>query len=298
VAYEQLLATVGGDTYDLTDRQRYLWIADDGLGLSPFHRLTERSPDQHGDSDEGFRLDPRTIKLVIGLFGEDDADYWDAREELIGDIFNPAAGQLTLTFVLPNGATRALDVLVLGEGSLPSTDRQRIMHKVGIMLKAKDPTFYDPTGKSVTFGIGGASSGWAIPMSVPLGVGSTNINQVKTITNAGSWFSLPDLIRIQGPITNPQVWNLSTNEVLNFTGVVLTAGQRLDINCQWGEKTVVDQNGVNRYSWLVQPSHLSTWHLAGRREVAGGLNDIRVLGEGITSASEVYIQYRARYLNI
>ena len=97
-----LTATIGGYTYDLTDRQRYLWMQDDSLGMAPLHRILERGPNQHGETDLGFRLDPRIVNLVIGLFGTDDSDYWNARKELL-KIFTPSTTPITLTFTLPNG---------------------------------------------------------------------------------------------------------------------------------------------------------------------------------------------------
>lgn len=293
-----LTVTVGGtDVYDLNDVARFLWVADEGLGLSPLHRITERGPEQHGDSDLGFKLDPRTIKLIIAAFGTDRATYWDVRSTLL-QIFNPAAGELTLTWTLDNGAIRALDVVTSGEGSMPSSDSFKVAQQVGLMLRAKDPTYYDPVGKSVTFGIGGGSVGFTVPMAVPTGIGSTSIAQSKTITYGGTWRALPDLIRIKGPITDPVITNVATGEKLDFTGTTIASGAYYDIDCSWDAKTIVDQLGANQYSKLVRGSSLNTFHLAPAPEVPGGLNDIRVSGTGITNVTEIYIQYFERFVGI
>lgn len=291
-----ITAIVGTDEYDLADRQRYLWIDDEGLGMAPLHRIVERGPQQHGETDLGFRLDSRTIKVVIGLFGTDESDYWDARAELLS-IFAPTDDPISLRFDLPNGASRQIDVYVAGDFSYGSKDRTRLAHKVGIMLKAPDPTFYDPTGLSMTYGLGGASAGFTVPMAVPTGIGATSINQTKTITYRGTWRDLP-MIRIKGPITDPVIVNTTTDETLDFTGTSISAGDWYDIDCSYGVKTVTDSSGTNRIDKLVNTNDLNTFHLAPAPEAPGGTNDIRVSGSGINDQSEIYIQYHHRYLGI
>ena len=291
-----LTATIGGYTYDLTDRQRYLWMQDDSLGMAPLHRILERGPNQHGETDLGFRLDPRIVNLVIGLFGTDDGDYWNARKELL-KIFTPSTTPIALTFTLPNGDSRALDVHVEKDLKLSSTDRKRIAHSVGIQLRASNPTFYDPTLQSITFGIGGAAAGWSIPMPVATPVGKTSINQVKTFIYNGSFLSSP-IVRITGPITDPVVTNVSTGEVLDFSGTTIVAGDYYLIDCNYGKKTVVDSSGINRYDKLSQGSDLATFHLAYHPEVIDGENDIRVSGTGINDQTEIYMAFYVRYIGI
>jgi hypothetical protein len=289
-------ATSGGTTYDLTDLERYLWIEDEGLGMAPLHRIIERGPQQHGDTDLGFRLDARQIKLVVGVFGTDDADYWNARTELL-QVFAPSDDPVQLCFTLPNGAVRQIDTFVAGDFQLGSKDRTRLAHKVGIVLRCPDPTFYDPTMLSLTYGVSGATAGFTVPMAVPTGIGSTTINTIQTITYQGSWRDFP-FIRVKGPITSPVVWNVTTDERLDFTGTTISAGDYYDIDCRYGYKTVVDAAGVNRIDKLISTNDLNTFHLAPHPEATSGGNDIRVTGTSITNATEVYIQYFHRYLGI
>lgn len=289
-----MTATIGGITTDLTDMDRYLWLADEGLGLAPLHRILERGPNQHGDTDLGYRLDPRIINLVIGIFGTDDADYWDARDALLR-IFVPSRIPITLTWTLPNGAIRALDVHVEKDLRLPSSDRRRIAHQVGIQLRASDPTFYDPAMEALAFGLGGASAPWAIPMPVPTPVGRTSIDQVKTVAYAGTFLTNP-IVRVNGPIANPKITNVTTGEQLDLTGLTIVAGDFYEIDCRYGQKTVVDAAGVNRYDKLT--GDLSTFHFAAHPEAIGGLNDIRVSGSAISIATEIYVTYYRRYIGI
>jgi hypothetical protein len=294
------LSVIRGTTvYNLNDVENYLWISDDGLGMAPLHRLAERGPQQHGDSDVGFRLDPRTIKMVIGLFGTDDSSYWTARDTLLR-IFKPSNDPIGLLFTLPNGGLRQIDVHIAGEMDYGSGERDRIAHRVGLVLRADNPTFYDPTGQSVRFNVGlPTSSGFTVPMPVPMPVGAftTALDQTKTIAYTGSWLELP-LVRIVGPVTNPKVENLTTDEKLDFTGTTISAGDYYEINCGYGIKTVVDSTGTNRIDKLTSDSDLNTFHLGPDPDVPGGNNDIRVTGTSISTATEIYVQHNTRYVGI
>jgi hypothetical protein len=291
-----ITAIVNGVEYDLNDASRYLWMSDDGLGMAPLHRIVERGPQQHGETDLGFRLDPRTIKLVIGAFGTDDSDYWDIRRELLG-IFTPTTNPIGLRFGLPNGDTRQIDVHVSGEFQIGSSDRKRIAHKIGMMLRASDPTFYDPTGQAYAFNIGGGSSGWTVATIVPSPIGSTNLAQSRTVTYSGTWRTYPT-VKITGPITNPVVANNTTGEKLDFTGTTITAGHYYLIDTRFGVKTVLDDAGANQYSKLTSDSKLNTFHLEVHPVAPNGANDIQVSGTSITSATEVSMTFFSRYIGI
>ncbi len=291
-----MTAIVNGTEYNLNDASRYLWMSDDGLGMSPLHRIVERGPQQHGETDLGFRLDPRTIKLVIGAFGEDDEEYWNIRKELLG-IFTPTTSAIGLRFDLPNGDSRQIDVHVSGEFQIGSSDRKRIAHKVGMTLRASDPTFYDPTGQAYAFNIGGGSSGWTVATIVPSPIGSTNLAQSRTITYNGTWRTYPT-IKITGPITNPVVTNNTTGEKLDFTGTTITAGHYYMIDTRFGVKTVLDDTGANQYSKLTSDSKLNTFHLEAHPVAPNGANDIQVSGTSITSATEVTMTFFSRYIGM
>ncbi len=291
-----MTAIVNGVEYDLNDASRYLWMSDDGLGMSPLHRIVERGPQQHGETDLGFRLDPRTIKLVIGAFGADDEEYWDIRRELLG-IFTPTTSAIGLRFGLPNGDTRQIDVHVSGEFQIGSSDRKRIAHKIGMMLRASDPTFYDPTGQAYAFNIGGGSSGWTVATIVPSPIGSTNLAQSCTITYNGTWRTYPT-VKITGPITNPVVTNNTTGEKLDFTGTTITAGHYYLIDTRFGVKTVLDDAGANQYSKLTSDSKLNTFHLEAHPVAPNGANDIQVSGTSITSATEVTMTFFSRFIGL
>jgi hypothetical protein len=54
----------------------------DGLGGGDLTRQSSRGPMQHGDTDEGFLLEPRLITLVLGVLGSTPAGVGDKRPPL------------------------------------------------------------------------------------------------------------------------------------------------------------------------------------------------------------------------
>ncbi len=289
-----LTATVRGASTSLSDGTLCWREGEDGTGVPPNHRLTERGPNQQGGTDRGFRLDPRLITLLLGMAGTDEADMYNKRSQLLA-LFAPKNDPVTLTWALPNGMTYQIDTFYRAQMTLGSQDRQGFYQKVGVQLQAPDPTFYNPAGNLFTFGVGGgAGSGFTIPMTMPIGVGQSTLSGVRTITYAGTFRAYP-LISITGPITSPVITNLSTGELLDFTGLIIGAGEVYIIDASYEAKTVT-LNGADKIFTLSTASNLSTWHIASSDEVPSGINDIQMIGTGISSATEVRMTWNDRYI--
>jgi hypothetical protein len=94
------------------------------------------------------------------------------------------------------------------------------------------------------------------------------------------------------------VTNVTTGETLNFAGYSLAAGQTLTIDCRDGLKTVTREDGSNQIAQLTDTSDLATFHLAADPDAPGGVNTISVAGSAATAATEVYLQFNARYIGL
>jgi hypothetical protein len=291
----KIMAYIGDDeAYDLTNYQRFIRLSEDGLGMAPLHRLSERGPLQHGQTDRGFRLDPRVLNLVIGLFGQDDHDYWNARQELLY-IFGPRNEPIKLRYFLPNGEIRQLDVHYQGQMSFGSNERFRVAHRVGIALLAPDPTWYDPEEREYVFSL--VSQGFRVSTRFPTSFGGAELDQSKELRYQGSWLSYP-IIKIVGPIQNPIVYNDTTGEKISLDGTTIVDDFYYEIDTRYGFKTVYDSNGNNRLSRLTTDSDLAMFHLAGKLEAPTGVNLLRVTGENITPATQIFFRYYERYIGI
>ncbi len=285
-----------GSEYDLSDNVNYLLAGIDGIAAAPVARITERGPMQHGESDFGFRLQPRRISLALLDWGGDTAA-WFARREEIMRIFRSTNEPIQLRIAWDN-QVRQVDCYLIGMMEMPpAVGLVPGWQKVGIELIAPDPTFYDPVGVTVTFALGGGGT-LSVPLSVPMQVGSSVIDQSIPIYYTGTWDAFP-IITARGPITDLLVQNNSLGDKLDFTGTTIAAGDQYIIDCRYGRKMVTRQSdGANRVQDLSADSNLATFRIGAHPNPPGGINSIRVKASGLTSGSCIYIQFNSRYVGV
>jgi hypothetical protein len=281
-----------GNIYSLVDGTYSHYLGDNGWGAAPTHRLTARGPQQHGESDYGFRLDPRVGSVVLGIPGSSLEDLFSRRGGLIA-LFGPA-NSLALRWTI-GSLVKQIDVKRVGGLSLASANKSGFYQRAAVDLRAADPSFYDPDSQLQEFGLGSGANEFEVPMPVPHHVGASTLDETVGINYPGSWHSFP-FIRITGPITNPVITNESTGEVLDFTGTTIVVGDYYDIDCAYDAKTVIDDSGVNKIADLTDDSDLATFHISCDCEaVPGGANSISVTGSATTTATKVTMTYFNRY---
>jgi hypothetical protein len=292
---QNLSVIVNGVTYALDDGTFCYWVGDDGLGMAPLHRLSERGPLQDGDTDRGYRLDPRSVRLVLDIVKNSQEDFENARRSL-ARIFKPTNTAMILKFEMETG-TFCLDCFYVGSMSMPSNERLGWNQTVVVDLKASDPTYYDPTGAAHTFAISAGSDTMLVPTTIPMTVGASSIEATETLVNDGSVSTFP-FIRITGPIASPVITNNSTGEKLDFTGHTIAAGRSIDIDLRYGYKTVVADNGTNEIDELTSDSDLVSFHLGADPEVGDGNNSITVTGTSCTDDTALSFSWFNRYIGI
>jgi len=309
-----LTANIANQSFDLNRDQIRLNNYD--LGMAQIDRLAQRTPLQvYGDTDLGFRMNPRYCDFSWTIKGSDLADYRDLRSELIS-VFIPRVDdpvQLVFDFV---DRVRALDVVI--DGELSWHDRAGRVEQVSGIFKASDPRLYNPTLITEIFDLAGSSGsnlGWAIPWPIPWGIGTDTLNLTKTINYADlSWLAAPEypVIRVVGPISDFYIMNATTGEIIDLRS---NGGLVLSSSAEWVEidlsnaprrdsKTIRDQDGVAVDQYLSTDSDLASWHLApaGERLSTGayatGQNNILVVGSSVDSETQVSLRYYDRYFAI
>lgn len=292
-----LSAIINGVIYSLDDGTFCYWVGDDGLGMAPMHRLAERGPMQHGDTDRGYRLDPRIVRLVLDVIENSQVEFENQRSNLI-NIFKPTNHPIILQFEMASG-TYCLECYSLGPISMPSSERLGWNQTVIVELKASDPTFYDPNMNIHTYTLIGGSDTCLVPTVIPMtiGIGATSLSITENIVYEGTTDVYPQ-IRITGPIVNPILTNNSTGEVLDFTGTTIAAEHYYDIDLRYGYKTIIDNHGVNQIEDLTDTSDLVSFHLGIDPDVPDGLNSITITGTGMEDDTRIVIYYYTRYLGI
>jgi hypothetical protein len=283
----------GVESIDLTDGVNYTLTGFDGLGASPVHRLTQRGPLQDGQSDVGFRLDPRAITLA-GVMHGNYTTLNQNRAALVGFCRpSTSTNPLKLRWTTPDGLQRQIDVHAVGELGLPSNDWKVFSHRFAVQLIAHDPTFYDPAGGSVQFAQTGGGTAMPVPILFPLTFGASvlDVTEVVTLSGANAWDTYP-IIYATGPVTGLILTNNTTGDVLDFTGSSIGSGVTYTIDLRYGAKTVVDSSSVNRIGQLTAASDLATWRLVP------GNNSITAEGTSISAATDILIQYNQRFIGV
>ena len=286
-----------GDASGLTvinDGVSYWELGNTGMGTPDVQRLAQAGPNQHGETDMGYRLKARQLQLILLWQSANESAYWQMRDTTMA-LFAPRATARWLRLTRPDGQVRQIDVHPTGVLDFPSQQRVgAVTQQVAVVLTAPDPTWYDPVESVQNFGISGGGGSFTVPMPVPFGVGASTVNQTTVVAYPGTWQVNP-VIQIVGPLTNPVITNNTTGEVLSMTAVI-TVGQTWTIDTRYGQKSVIDQSGVSQISTLSDASNLATFHLASIVDTPGGLNSITVTGSSATAATIVYIRYYTRYI--
>lgn len=288
---------VGSTTLDVTNNLEYKTLATGGFGLPPLERLLESGPLQDGATDLGFRLKPRVLNLILTMTDSDEAGYF-AKRRFMGRLLKPRTTPIYLRFTYPDGTAFQIDTFYQEGYSLNSADGfGPYGHKLPLSLLAPNPLWYNPEQQVFLYGVGAGSGGFTFPLSFPVSFGGSTVNQTQTITYDGDYQTSP-IIEIYGPITNPVITNLTTGEVLDFTGTTIGAGDYYTVDTRYGNIAVTEDDGTNRIDKLVGNSNLSGFKLLADPDAPNGLNDIQVTGTSANANTQIYIRYYEQYLAV
>ena len=287
---------VGVQSYDINDGTIYRVENHSGLDKPPVRTIAERAPQQHGESYIDYRLDPRIFQMVLGIHASSHSQL-ETRKGTLANYLASASNQLKVRFTTENGNIRQIDCECIG-CDMPSMDQTSYRYqRAGLTFKAENPLFYNPTGSTHNFGLGGlAADSMQVPLEIPWDVGQSVLDANLVVTYAGSFLALP-IIRIVGPITSAKIVNNTTSETLFFDGITIAAADYYIVNCNFGYKTVKDLALANKIADLDEgTSDLATFHIApGPKEAPGGDNSLTVSGTSVTGDTSVVVQYNEQF---
>lgn len=257
----------GATLFTSTDGEtKIYYIADNGLGMPPVVRYTQRGPQQHGDSDVDFRMEPRIVPYVFGIHAPSLADLETARDLLMW-LFRPTNIPFTVQYERSNGSTRQLLAHFNAGMQFASTDRDQgtWFQRFNVDIRAADPTFFDPFEETASFiNTYASSGGFIVPVVIPFSIRGDNLGLAKDIYYQGTADVLP-VVKIFGPVVSPVLTNATTGAVLSFPDITISGDGYYTIDLRTGYKTVLDQDGVDRTFELTDTSSLDVWNFTVQR---------------------------------
>lgn len=268
-----------------------------GMGMPPVKNLKTVAPQQHGETFRGFRLKPRVINFpFVAKVTTEAALYTDHQTWLAA--MKPFDTAAKFRREMADGSQYELDVRYHGGLQMDTKDRIGIAaEKYGVQLIAFDPVWRKLPLQNKTFTLTGLDL--VLPFDLPQTLPSDLLNSTDTVTLLGTWRSYP-VITLTGPMTNPKVTNLTTNQKIEISvgGVVIALGETVTINLSAGVKTVKKNDGTDLYPKLTTDSDIFGFVLKDPTEVSGGVNQINVYASACDGNSGVSVDWYHCFIGI
>ena len=283
-----------------------------GMGTPDIQYITQRGPNQDGETLRDFHLTPRMVQLLERQQFVDRDAWWAGRATILDELRpnrqSTATGVATgiLRMVKSDGSIRDLNVLI---ESGPRFEARNVNEwdewsfEEVLRFIAFDPLFFDPA--RVDFALPFVLDlNLVFPITFPITFGSGLIDVSLDLDYTGTWASLPTIV-IVGPLENPIIDNVTTGETLDLRHDV-GPGETVTIDLAFGQKTITNNLGANLLGSLSTDSDLGTWHIAPTPEapqVVGqprptARNVIRLRGSNPTGSTSVQVRYFTRYFGI
>ncbi|MFA6897573.1 MAG: phage tail domain-containing protein [Patescibacteria group bacterium] len=218
----------------------FRYITLDGFGGPDYDIQTLRGAYQDGAAVQNVRLMPRNlmIRFLITSANREDVEL---KRKKVATAFNTRYGYGTLIWTQESGERYGLRCWTQSGSPQFISGRKsqgKVWQEVTVDLVAPDPCWYDADAETLL--ISSNTGGLSFPASFPASFGVAG--STLEIMNTGDIAS-PIHVEIPGPCTNPNLENLSTNEIISLTLAVAD-----------GETVVIDTTYSALYCRIRSPS--------------------------------------------
>jgi len=266
IAYSPAVGPAVTISLGASDANGTQWVLNDFSGLDGVPtagQVVQRAGDHGGYASPQF-LAPRPITLTITASAISQAQRDVARYALHQAIPVGSGGGSDLALFTFNEPV-AKQCYVRGSGTAVTescVSTSEVEFTVGLI--APDPRLYSAVQHSAVGTAGSRAAGlappWTPPITLPAGAPPASVS----VTNAGNFETRPT-VTIQGPITAPQVQNVTTGQIVSYSALTLGAGDLLVLDFM---NRVGTLNGVYRpadvsSAWSVMPPGATTFQMLG-----------------------------------
>jgi len=211
----------------------YSWVQLDGWDDMPGIDSGNRPrPGQHG-SWAGTKYYQERIITLAGRIKGDPASY----AALVSALRRATAlpeDDAEFPFVVRKDGISEVSWAVCTSRVIPNNKEYRVgLGQYALQFVASDPNIYSAQPAApVSMGVGTGSGGLVFPLVFPLDFGTPAKPATATAVNTGET-STPTVIVINGPATNPTLWNATAGKRLGFD-LVMVVGETLTIDTAAG----------------------------------------------------------------
>lgn len=222
----------------------YVQALDGWEGAGQKQQAIARAAD-HGDFAPVTFYDHRKMVLHVWIAGADLAARRRGEARLSATL-----SSLTGTPMRVLEAPYDRTIVVWPDDTPPTKTTQGPLALWSVPIYAPDPVRYATAGQSVQLTLPQAGAGQSYPITYPVAY-APNSGGDAILSNQGDSEVWPTL-RIDGPVTNPVIENVTTGEVLSLS-ITLGTGEWLDIN---GRDEIVTLDGTTSRRTAVQAGSL------------------------------------------
>lgn len=287
-----------GVEYPLYGGKRAL-MSFSGLAMPDIRYITDSGPFINGVRVRDYRLDTRTIDFVQYERGCSRQKRWDNIGLMIDSIRMNRGGPGVILVVLPDGTQRAIGAWIQeGPAGEYTADSAQVAFDIRELLRflAPYPVWYDPTSEVETFVVTPVDS--CLPTCLPTCLGNGVIYTTVQIAYTGTFESFPT-ITITGPLSQPQITNITTGKSIELDYVV-GAGEVVTIELTPYAATVTNNFGADLIGTVTNLNDLGSFSIVPEGlYVPGGINEILVQGAGgLVGVTAISITYFTNYLGV
>jgi len=250
-------------------------VAHSGFGMPPVRSADMAVARRHGQHPGDDFVDGRFVEITLEVDGTGSSTL-DVLVASLTAAFAPGGVEAPLTFQLPGfagGGKRRVNVRPRRFEQPGTLEQSRGLATVELQLFATDPRVYDDAESSGQVGLPSGGTGLTWPLTWPLNWGAISTSGSVFATNDGN-FSAPATIRVDGPVVNPRIENLTAGQTIE-ADITVNTGDFLLFDT--AARTVMLNGTASRYANLTS---MSQWW-----DLAPGSNEIRFRASTATAAA-------------
>lgn len=256
----------------------------EGIGEVEADTQTQKAPYQDGESYIESYLQPRFIDMEGQILKRDKKEIREHRR-IITRTVNPKYGLGRITFEL-DGETFVIDAVPEGIPSFPERSMD-VWQKFQVSWFCPDPYWRSTNNESKA--LQAYVGNFKLPMTFPFMLGTSGSS--TTLYNDGD-APAPVQIEINGPITNPQIFNRTTGESMRINRTI-DKGEVLRIDTTPGRKSITVEGAYGvKQAFGHLDSESTLWKLAT------GENRIEHVADSGNRHAEVIIHWGNRYSGV